>query len=134
MDSKKRHIHSHHRKNLKWAVKNNLAFFIIAGIICIIIGLIFGMEAFNYERVKSVESLLGKNLHTMHRVTGMTDEDVEKLRKEHPNFNWEGTWDRDRWVRGHEEMRETRSKHRAKEKYKIREGKREQELAKQKGY
>ena len=134
METKKRHIHSHHRKELKWAVRNNLVFFIIAGIIRIIVGLIFGLEAFNYGRVKRVESLLGKNFHTMHRVTGMTNEDVEKLRKEYPNFNWEGTWDRDRWIRGNEEMRETRSKHRAKEDYRIRNAKRQQVLEKQKGW
>ena len=116
MVTKKRNVHVSNRKRFKWWIKNNIVFCIIVGIICIIVGFIFGMGAYNYARIDNVESLLGKDLRTIHRVTGITDQDIEKLKKEHPNFNWEGTWDRQRWKKGIEENREERSRHRAKEK------------------
>ena len=116
METKKSNMHGYNRKKLKWAIRNNFVFFVIAGIICIIIGLIFGKGVFNYERVKSVESLLGKTVHTIHRRTGLTDADVEKLRNEHPDFDWEGTWDRQRWQSGVERQKEERSQMKAREK------------------
>lgn len=130
MEIKKRNTHNSHRKRLKWAVRNNFAFFVIVGIICIIIGFIFGKTVYDYARIDSMETLLGKNLRTLHRVTGMTDEDIEKLRQAYPDFNWEGTWDRHRWKTGNEENREARSEDRAKEKYKAMESKRRYELKK----
>lgn len=130
METKKRNTRSLHRKRLKWAVRNNFAFFVIVGVICIIVGVIFGKMVYNYARIDSMETLLGKNLRTLHRVTGMTDEDIAKLKKAYPNFNWEGTWDRYRWNIGNEENREARSEDRAKEKYKAKESKRRYELKK----
>jgi len=116
MITKKSNVHVNRRKRFKWWIRNNIVFYIILGAICIIVGFIFGMGVFNYARINNMESLLGKNLRTLHRVTGMTDQDIEKLKKEYPNFNWEGTWDRQRWKAGIEVNREERSKRRAKEK------------------
>ncbi len=123
METKKRNTRGVHRKRLKWAVRNNFVFFVFVGVICIIVGFIFGKTVYNYARINSMETLLGKNLRTLHRVTGMTDEDIAKLKKAYPNFNWEGTWDRHRWKVGKEEDRKLRSGDRAKEKYKTRESK-----------
>ena len=123
METKKRNTSGFHQKRLKWAVRNNFAFFVIVGVICIVIGFIFGKAVYNHARINSMETLLGKNLQTLHRVTGMTDEDIEKLKKAYPNFNWEGTWDRHRWKIVNENNREIRSGKRAKEKYRARESK-----------
>ena len=123
METKKRHTRSVHRKRLKWAMRSNFAFFVIVGVICIVIGFIFGKAVYNHARMNSMETLLGKDLRTLHWVTGMTDEDIEKLKKTYPNFNWEGTWDRHRWKIGNENNREKRSGDRAKEKYQTRESK-----------
>jgi hypothetical protein len=46
----------------------------------------------------------------------LTDADVEKLRNEHPDFDWEGTWDRQRWQSGVERQKEERSQMKAREK------------------
>lgn len=67
--------------------------------------LLVGIELYNYERVKSMEAILDKTLKTIHRRTGMTDRDVQKLRKVYPDFNWENTWDRERWLAGKEGIR-----------------------------
>ncbi len=123
METKKRNIRSFHRKKLKWALRNNFVFFVIVGVICIVIGFIFGKTVYNHARINSMETLLGKDRRTLHRVTGMTDEDIAKLKKAYPNFNWEGTWDRHRWKTGKEENKKIRSGKRAKEKYKARESK-----------
>jgi len=130
METKKRNVHGYHRKRLKWAIRNNAVFFVIVGVICIIVGFVFGMVVYNYARIDSMETLLDKDMRTLHRVTGMTDEDIEKLKKEYPDFNWEGTWDRSRWKKGMEEVREEKSRRRAIEKYKTRESKRRYELEK----
>ena len=123
METKKRNTRGVHRKRLKWAVRNNFAFFVIIGVICIVIGFIFGKAVYNHARMNSMEALLGKDIRTLHWVTGMTDEDIEKLKKAYPDFNWEGTWDRHRWKIGNENNREKRSVDRAKEKYQTRESK-----------
>ena len=115
MIAKKRNVHVNRRTRFKWWIRNNIVFYIILGAICIIVGFVFGMGAFNYARINNMESLLDKNLRTLHRVTGMTDQDIEKLKKEYPDFNWEGTWDRQRWKAGIEGNREARSRDRAKE-------------------
>jgi hypothetical protein len=115
METKKRNIRNFHRKRFKWAIRNNFAFFVILGVICIVIGLIFGKVVYNHARINSMETLLGKDRRTIHRVTGMTDEDIAKLKKAYPNFNWEGTWDRHRWKTGKEDDRKLKSGDRAKE-------------------
>jgi len=120
MGTRKRNVHGYRRKKLKWALRNNFIFFVIVGVICIIVGVIFGKMVYNYTRIESMETLLGKTRHTLHRVTGMTDQDIEKLKKEYPNFNWEETWDRQRWLRGTKKMREDRGRKRAEEKHKTR--------------
>ncbi len=116
METKNRNVHSYHRKRLKWAVRNNFVFIVIVGTICIIVGLIYAMEIYNYGRIKRVETLLGKDVHTIHRITGMTDEDIKKLQKEYPDFNWEGTWDSQRWKQAIEKESKARSRLKAKEK------------------
>lgn len=103
----------YHRNRLKWKIRNNYVFFIIIVIICTILALLVGIETYNYERVKSMEAILDKTHKTIHRRTGITDQDVQKLRKVYPDFNWENTWDRERWLAGKEGMR----------KRKIRQGK-----------
>ncbi len=62
-----------------------------------------------------MEALLGKSTHTIHRKTGLTNLDIEKLRKVYPNFDWEKTWDRERWISGERELREERSRLKAKQ-------------------
>lgn len=67
--------------------------------------LLVGIEIYNYEMVKSMEAILDKTHKTIHRRTGITDQDVQKLRKVYPDFNWENTWDRERWLDGKEHRR-----------------------------
>lgn len=107
----------YHRKRLKWEIRSNFVFFIIVGVICIIVGFIFGMIVYNYARIDSMETLLDKDLRTLHRVTGMTDEDIEKLKKEYPNFNWENTWDRQRWLEWKEKERDRLRREKARQPY-----------------
>lgn len=95
----------HYRNRLKWKIRNNYVFFIIIVIICTVVALLIGLETYNYTRVKSMEAILDKTYKTVHKRTGLTSQDVEKLRKEHPNFNWEGTWDRERFMAGKEHRR-----------------------------
>lgn len=102
METKKKVGHGYYGKRLKWMIRNNLVFFVIVGTICIVIGYLLAIKAYNHRRVKNMETILGKDFRTIHRITGLTDHDVEKLRKEYPNFNWEGTWDRQRWKAGNE--------------------------------
>ncbi len=102
MERKEKDRHGYYRKRLKWMIRNNLVYCIIVGTICIAIGYLLAIKAYNHRRVKNMETILGKDLRTIHRITGLTDHDVEKLRKEYPNFNWEGTWDRQRWKAGNE--------------------------------
>lgn len=109
MKPKKRHGNATDRIRFKWWIKNNFIFLLIIGIICVIVALIFGTQVYNFQRMKNMETILGKNTREIHRRTGLTDEDVEKLKNAHPEFNWEGTWDRERWQSGVEAAKERRS-------------------------
>lgn len=116
METKKRTVHAHHRKSLKWFLRNNYIFLAIIGAICVILALVFSFEVYNFERIKGMEALLDKSTHTIHRKTGLTNQDVEKLRKVYPNFDWEKTWDRSRWLTGKKQLREERSRAMARKK------------------
>ena len=120
METKGRNVHLHHRKRLKWWLKNNYAFLIIIVIVCAIVALLFGIEAYNFERVKSMEAILDKDLRTIHRKTGITDLDIEKLKKAYPDFNWEETWDRQRWLSGKEQDRDRLRREKARQLYQQR--------------
>jgi hypothetical protein len=113
MEPKKRHGYVTNRKRFKWWIKNNVVFVLIIGIICVIVALIFAAGVYNFERVKSMEAILDRDLRTIHRKTGLTDSDVERLKKEHPDFQWEKTWDRSRWQSSQTEIKEERNKTRA---------------------
>jgi Na+-transporting NADH:ubiquinone oxidoreductase subunit NqrC len=119
METKGRSAYIPYRKRLKWWLRNNTTFLIIIAVICAIVALIFGMAAYNFERVKSMEAILDKNLKTIHRKTGLTDSDVEKLRQAHPGFNWEKTWDRERWLEGEEKERDRLQMEKARQSYQL---------------
>ncbi|OHB48694.1 MAG: hypothetical protein A2106_02215 [Planctomycetes bacterium GWF2_40_8] len=121
METRERSAYLPYRKRLKWWLKNNATFLIIIAVICAIVALIFGMEAYNYERVKSMEAILDKNVKTIHRKTGITDNDVEKLKKTHPGFNWEKTWDRERWLEGNERESDRLQMEKARQSYQLQE-------------
>ncbi len=88
----------------------------IVGAVCLIITLILVYEISHFERTRNMEVLLQKSRRDMHWKTGMTDQDVEILKKRYPNINWEETWDRSRWVKGNQDARERRSERKAKQK------------------
>lgn len=119
METRGRSAYLPYRKRLKWWLKNNATFLIIIAVICAIVALIFGIEAYNYERVKSMEAILDKNLKTIHRKTGITDSDVEKLKQTHPGFNWEKTWDRERLLEGKEQESNRLQMEKARQSYKL---------------
>ncbi|MCR4288646.1 MAG: hypothetical protein NUV86_00070 [Candidatus Scalindua sp.] len=109
MKTKGRRVAVHHRKHFKWWLRNNLRFIIIAVALSLIVALIFGYQVYTFNRIKSMEALLGKTQYDIHRKTGLTDQDVSKLRKVYPDFNWEETWDRKRWQMGQAEEKEYHS-------------------------
>ena len=103
---KVRRVSVHHRKRFIWWLKNNIGFIAVVAVACLIVGLIFGYQAYNFNRVKSMEAVLGKTQRDVHRKTGLTDQDVGRLQKVYPGFNWENTWDRKRWQGGQEWKKE----------------------------
>lgn len=119
METKGKNVHLHHRKRLKWWLKNNYVFLIIIVIVCAIVALLIGVEAYNFERVKSMEAILDKDLRTIHRKTGITDLDIKKLEKVYPDFNWEETWDRSRWLERNKDMKKQKSRLKAKEDFRA---------------
>ncbi len=48
---------------------------------------------------------------------GITDRDVETLRKIYPNFNWEKAWDRTRWLSAEKQKQERRSREKARQSF-----------------
>jgi len=103
------------KKKLKWWIRNNYAFLIIAGIVCLIATLVLIFEISRYERMRNMEALLQKSRRDM-RWGGITDHDVEILNKRYPNINWDNTYDRERWQKGTAQERAWRSKDMAKQK------------------
>jgi cell division protein FtsI/penicillin-binding protein 2 len=119
METKGRNVHMHHYRNrLKWKIRNNYVFFIIIAIICVIMALVFTFKVYNFERDKSMEVLLDKSRRQMHW-GGITDRDVETLRKTYPNFNWEKAWDRTRWLSAEKQKQERRSREKARQSYQL---------------
>ncbi len=95
----------YHLNRLKWKIRNNYVFFIIMVIICAIVATVFAFKAYNLDRYTTMEALLDKSWGEMHWGGGITDTDIEKLRKVYPNFDWEKTMDRQRWLLGNEDDR-----------------------------
>ena len=119
METKGRSVHMHHHRNrLKWKIRNNYVFFIVIAIICVIMALVFAFEAYNFERDKSMEALLDKSRGKMHW-GGVTDRDAETLRKIYPNFNWEKTLDRTRWLSSEKQKQERRSREKARQSFQL---------------
>ncbi len=119
METKGRNVHMHHHRNrLKWKIRNNYVFFIIIAIICIIVALVFAFEVNNFEKDKSMEALLDKSRGKMHW-GGITDRDAETLKKRYPNFNWDETLDRTRWLEGKKQERDILRKEMARQSYQL---------------
>ena len=47
---------------------------------------------------------------------GITDHDVEILKKQYPNINWDSTYDRERWKKGNKNLKELQSENMSKRK------------------
>jgi hypothetical protein len=84
------------KKRLKWWIRNNYTFLIITGTVCLIVTLVLIFEISRYERTRNMEALLQKSRKDM-RWGGITDNDVEILKKQYPNINWNNSFDRERW-------------------------------------
>ncbi len=116
MRKTRRRVPVQNRRKFKWWIRNNYIFLMIVGAVCLIITLILVYEISHFEKTRNMEALLQKSRQDIHWKTGITDQDVEILKKRYPNINWEKTWDRSRWVHGNEAMRERRSKAKVKQK------------------
>ncbi len=104
------------RKRLKWWLKNNYIFLIIVGAVCLVAALILISEIFQFERTRNMETLLNKSWRDIRwGQGGLSDQDVETLKKRYPDVNWEDTADRQRWKLIQERERESRSRRRATE-------------------
>ena len=120
MRKTKRRVPVQNRKRFKWWIRNNYIFLMIAGAVCLILTLILIYEVSNFERTRNMEALLQKSRRDLHWKTGITDQDVEVLKKRYPNINWETTWDRSRWVKGNQAEKERRSEAKARQKLRQR--------------
>ena len=114
MRTKKKRISNQpsQKKKLKWWIRNNYAFLIIAGIVCLIATLVLIFEISRYERMRNMEALLQKSRRDMHW-KGISDQDVEVLKKRYPDINWENQYDRERGHRGWDVEKQRRAKRRA---------------------
>ncbi len=99
------------KKRLKWWIRNNYMFLIIVGVVCLVAALILISEVSFFERTRNMEALLQKSRRSMRR-GGITDNDVEVLRKRYPDINWENQNDRVRWKHRIELDKERRAKQR----------------------
>ncbi len=100
------------RKRFKWWVKNNYLFLIIMGVVCLVAALILIFEVNRHERMRNMETLLQKSRRDMHW-GGITDQDVEVLKKRYPDINWDNQYDRERWQLGREHIKEKRARDKA---------------------
>lgn len=87
----------------------------IVGGICLILTLILVYEIYQFERIRNMEALLQKSRRDMHW-GGITDQDVEVLKKRYPGINWDNQYDRVRWKKGREYKKEKRAKEKAAQK------------------
>lgn len=76
---------------------------------CLIATLIFVFEVSRYERTRNMEALLQKSRRSM-RFGGITDQDVEVLKKRYPNVNWDDQHDRQRWQKSLRLQKEKRDR------------------------
>ena len=100
------------KKRLKWWIKNNSLYLIIMVGVCLIVALVLIFAVHRHERMRNMEALLQKSRRDMHW-GGITDNDVEVLKKRYPNINWDSQFDRNRWQTGKQYIREKRAKERA---------------------
>ena len=103
------------KKRLKWWIRNNYTFLIITGIVCLIATLILIYEISRYERMRNMEALLQKSRIDMHW-GGITDSDVNVLKKRYPNINWDKQYDRYRWQSGQQDKKDRFREEMAKQK------------------
>jgi hypothetical protein len=104
------------RKRLKWWFKNNYIYLIIVGGVCLAAALILIFKVSRFERTRNMEALLQKSRRQMHW-GGITDQDVEVLKKRYPNINWNNQFDRDRWLSGQQDLKEKQNIKGAKRKF-----------------
>ena len=97
------------KKRLKWWFKNNFLYLIIVGVVCLITALILISEISLFERTRNMEALLQKSRRDMRR-GGISDQDVEVLRKIYPDINWNNQNDRVRWKHRQKLDKERRSR------------------------
>jgi hypothetical protein len=100
------------RKRLKWWFKNNYMYLLIVGCVCLIAAIILISEVYQFEKTRNMEALLQKSRRDMHW-KGISDQDVEVLKKRYPDINWENQYDRERWHRGWDVEKQRRAKRRA---------------------
>ncbi len=96
------------RKRLKWWLKNNYVYLLIVGGVCLIAAVILISEVYQFEKTRNMEALLQKSRKDMHW-KGISNRDVEVLKKRYPDINWESQYDRERWHRAEEVSREKRA-------------------------
>jgi hypothetical protein len=85
------------------------------GVVCLVAALILIFEVYRHERTRNMEALLQKSRKDM-RWGGITDNDVEVLKKRYPNINWDSTYDRERWQKGTKYLREKKGRKKARQK------------------
>ena len=120
MKRTKRRVLVQKRKRFKWWIRNNYIFLTIIGVICLIVAIIVIFEVYNFERTRNMEALLQKSRREMHWESGITDQDVEVLKKRYPNINWEENLERQRWLSGQKSIKEARSRDMARQKLRQR--------------
>ncbi len=103
------------RVKFKWWFKNNYVFLIIVGAVCLVAALVLIFEVYRHERMRNMEALLQKSRRDMHW-GGITDQDVEVLKKRYPDINWDKQYDRVRWQSGTQYMKEKKARLKAKQK------------------
>ncbi|MGR3294323.1 MAG: hypothetical protein ACUZ9M_09950 [Candidatus Scalindua sp.] len=103
------------KKRLKWWIKNNYLYLIIVGGVCLVAALILIFEVKRHERMRNMEILLQKSRRDMHW-GGITDQDVEVLKKRYPGINWDSQYDRVRWQKGKEYAKEKHARQKATQK------------------
>jgi hypothetical protein len=99
-------------KKLKWWFKNNYLYLIIVGGACLIAALVLIFEINRHERTRNIEALLQKSRRDMHW-GGITDQDVEILKKRYPDINWNNQYDRERWQKGGKYIKEKKAREKA---------------------
>jgi hypothetical protein len=100
------------KKRLKWWFKNNYMYLAIVGFVCLIAAIILIFEVYQFERTRNMEALLQKSRRDMHW-QGISNQDVEVLKKRYPDINWESQYDRERWHRAGKVEKERQARQKA---------------------